>query len=99
MTDSDFLPLREVERFLTYNRPDIREIVLELRDLVWQVCPYATERILWGSLSYHNSAKGGPVKGAICQIEIEKDRIRLADSPFDRWSNPLKTHPGMKCGN
>jgi hypothetical protein len=88
VTDSDFLPLREVERFLTYNRPDIREIVLELRDLVWQVCPYATERILWGGLAYHNSAKGGPVKGAICQIELEKDRVRLAFIHGVRLTDP-----------
>lgn len=95
MTDSDFLPLRDVERFLTYTRPDIQEIVLELRDLVWQVCPDATERILWGGLSYHNPAKGGPVKGAICQIEIEKDRIRLAFIHGVRLTDPQ----GLLRGN
>ena len=88
MTSSEFLPLRDVERFLTYTHPDIKEIVLELRDLVWQVCPYATERILWGGLSYHNSLKGGPVKGAICQIEVEKDRVRLAFIHGVRLTDP-----------
>src|SRR3972149_2353357 len=36
------------------------------------------ERFLLGALSYHDSAKGGPVKGAICQIELKKDRVRIA---------------------
>jgi hypothetical protein len=53
-------------------------MVLELRSLVSSVCPNATERILWGGLSYHDSAKGGPVKGAICQIELDRNHVRIS---------------------
>ena len=78
MTASGFLSTVEVERFLSHSRPEVREIALELRNLIALTCPKATERILWGGLSYHDSAKGGPVKGAICQIEPERDRVRIA---------------------
>ena len=78
MTGSGFLSNVEVERFLSLTRPEMRDIALELRNLVALTCPHATERILWGGLSYHDSAKGGPVKGAICQIELERNRVRIA---------------------
>ena len=78
MEISGFLSIIEVERFLSSTRSEVRDLVLELRNLVNSVCPSATERILWGGLSYHDSAKGGPVKGAICQIELEGNHVRLS---------------------
>jgi hypothetical protein len=78
MGASGFLSNVEVERFLSFTRPEVRDIVLELRSLVYSICPYATERILWGGLSYHDSAKGGPVKGAICQIELDRNHVRIS---------------------
>ena len=78
MTGSGFLSHVEVERFLSLTCPKSRDIALELRDLIALTCPEATERILWGGLSYHDSAKGGPVKGAICQVELEGDRVRIS---------------------
>jgi hypothetical protein len=78
MQRTGFLTGAEVERFLWLASPRVKEIALELRSLVASVCPHATERILWGGLAYHDAAKGGPVKGAICQIEIERDCIRLS---------------------
>jgi hypothetical protein len=78
MGASGFLSSLEVERFLSFTPPEVRDIVLELRSLVSSICPNATERILWGGLSYHDSAKGGPVKGAICQIELDKNHVRLS---------------------
>jgi hypothetical protein len=71
MTGSGFLSNVEVERFLSFTCP-------ESRDLIALTCPEATERILWGALSYHDSAKGGPVNGAICQVELERDRVRIS---------------------
>ena len=47
-----FLSNAEVEGFLAFARPEIRDIALELRNLVAAVCPSATEKILWGGLSY-----------------------------------------------
>lgn len=78
MGASGFLSSIEIERFISFTRPEVRDIALELRNIVSSVCPYATERILWGGLSYHNPAKGGPVKGAICQIELDRNHVRLS---------------------
>jgi hypothetical protein len=73
-----FLSSAEVGRFLAFARPEIRDIALELRNLVVATCPGATEKILWGGLSYHDSTRGGPIKGAICQIEVEREQVRLS---------------------
>ena len=78
MGASGFLSSVEIERFLSFTQPEVRDIVLELRSLVSSICPNATERILWGGLSYHDSAKGGPVKGGICQIELDRNHVRLS---------------------
>jgi hypothetical protein len=78
MGASGFLSSVELERFLSFTRSEVRDIVLELRSLVSSICPNATERILWGGLSYHDSAKGGPVKGAICQIELQRNHVRIS---------------------
>jgi hypothetical protein len=48
----------------------------ELRNLIALTCPEATERILWGGLSYHDSAKGGPDSLPI------KDGPRAASSSY-----------------
>lgn len=78
MDDSRYLSSAEVGRFLAFAKPDLKEIVLELRNLVFSLCPHATERILWRGLSYHDAEKGGPVKGAICQIELDQDQVRIS---------------------
>ena len=51
MTASSFLSTVEVERFLSLTRPEVKDIALELRNLVALTCPEPTERILWGGLS------------------------------------------------
>jgi hypothetical protein len=78
MGASGFLSSIEVEHFLSFTPPEVRDIVVELRSLVSSVCPNATERILWGGLSYHDSVKGGPVKGAICQIQLDRNHVRIS---------------------
>lgn len=77
MVRDGFLPNLEVEGFLRFARPDLREIALEVRNLVISAAPAASERILWRGLSYHDPAKGGPVKGAICQVEVRRDCVRV----------------------
>lgn len=78
MEGSGYLATAEVEKFLAFACTEVRDIAFELRNIICSICPEASERILWGGLSYHDSAKGGPVKGAICQIEIETDHVRLS---------------------
>jgi hypothetical protein len=78
MDDAGFLPKVVVERFMSFARPDLRDIGFELRNLVFSVRPRATEFILWGGLSNHDASKGGPVKGAICQITVEREHVQIA---------------------
>jgi hypothetical protein len=94
MPRTGFLTGAEVERFFWLAPPRIKEIALELRNLVAAVCPQATERILWGGLAYHDAAKGGPVKGAICQIEIKRDCVRLSFIHGIRLSDPTSLLEG-----
>jgi hypothetical protein len=65
-------------RLLQYSQPEVREIVLELRNVISAACPQATETVLWGGLSYHDSGKGGRVKGAVCGLEFRKLPVRVS---------------------
>lgn len=88
MDGSGFLSVSQVERFLGFVRPELRDIALEARNLVASACPWATERILWGGLAYHDADKGGPVKGAICQIEVDRKQVRISFIHGARLSDP-----------
>src|SRR4030042_5777023 len=78
MREPHLMASAEVDRYLAFVPGPLKDIALELRNVVASVCPGATERILWGGLSYHDSRHGGPVKGAICQIELHRDHVRLS---------------------
>jgi hypothetical protein len=71
------LPLSYVETFLERTRPDLRDIVFELRNLIAFVAPRATEAILWKGINYYDKERGGPVSAGICQIIIMEDHVRL----------------------
>jgi hypothetical protein len=73
-----FHSVGEIERFLERKPVAFKDIVLELRNLIAEIAPYATEKILWGGLSYYDTSRGGPVRGGICQIEIHADHVRLS---------------------
>lgn len=88
MKKGEFLSIAEVEGFLTDVPPGLQDITLELRSMLARLCPQATERILWGGLSYHDSRKGGPVRGAICQIEPRDDHVRLSFVHGARLEDP-----------
>lgn len=73
------LSITEVQKFLDHTKPELQDIVLELRNIIAEVAPGATEIILWRGLTYYDDSRGGPVSGGICQIDIHhKDLIRLA---------------------
>jgi hypothetical protein len=78
MSAGEFLSLVEVERYLQHKPAYLRDVALELRNLVAMVVPHAAERILWKGLSYHDPGRGGPIKGGVCQIEIRRDHVRLS---------------------
>lgn len=72
------LPIHEVETFLHQTPIHLQEIVLELRNIIVSVAPDAVEVIRWGGLSYFHEGRGGIVSAGICQIGLERDRVRLA---------------------
>lgn len=72
------LSVAEVQNFLERTKPELQDIVLELRNIIAEVAPTATEIILWRGLTYYDESRGGPVSGGICQIGIHQDHIRLA---------------------
>ncbi|MGD8813609.1 MAG: DUF1801 domain-containing protein [Anaerolineales bacterium] len=78
MSEGHYLSINDVERFLQHQPQHLRDIALELRNLIVSVAPCASERILWGGLSYYDHQRGGPVKAGICQIEIRENHVRLA---------------------
>lgn len=72
------LSLHEIEQFISKVPPPLRDIVLELRNLVAEVAPDATEIILWKGITYYHAQRGGPVSAGICQVGLHPDHIRLA---------------------
>ena len=71
-------PTREIELYLESTPTELRDIVLELRSLIFSVAPSATETTHRKGFSYYDEARGGPVSAGICQIGLERDHVRLA---------------------
>jgi hypothetical protein len=71
------LSLHEIETFLQHTSPDLQDIVLELRNVIFCVAPDAVEVIRWGGLSYFHEGRGGIVSAGICQIGIHSGYVRL----------------------
>jgi hypothetical protein len=71
------MTVSQVRTFLAGLPAEVREIVSTLRDVVRRTVPQAEESMLWGGLSYHRPEVGGRVKGAVCQIGVKGNRVRL----------------------
>ena len=70
------LPYHTIEGFLKFTPPDLREIVLEMRNIVAEVAPDAIEDIRHGGIVCYFGS-GGPVSTGICGIAIKPDHVRL----------------------
>lgn len=70
-------PYHDIERFLQFVSPDLKEIVFELRNLIADVAPDVTEDIRHGGLAYYFARSGGLVSAGICGISLKPDHIRL----------------------
>lgn len=75
------LTSREIEEFYRGTPTDLLAIVMELRSLIFSICPDVTEIIQWKGISYYISSRGGPVSANLCQIFVatglaEKNRPR-----------------------
>jgi hypothetical protein len=71
-------PTREIEFYLESTPTELRDIVLELRSLIFSVAPSATETIHPKGFTYYDESRGGPVSAGICQIALQRDHVRLA---------------------
>ena len=72
------LPTLFLDRHLEHIRPELRDIILELRNIIASVAPNATETLHRWGLTYYDKERGGPVSAGICQIGFHQDHIRLA---------------------
>jgi hypothetical protein len=77
MAQSRFHSLSEVESALRFQRPDLVDLLLEVRSIVVGVNPPATERIHSRGLAFYDADKGGTIKGGICFVDIQDDHVRL----------------------
>ena len=75
-------PRHDIELYLTQAAPQLsreqRDIIFELRDIIATIAPTATETRHRKGFSYYYAERGGPVSAGICQINWERDHIRLA---------------------
>jgi hypothetical protein len=75
-------PTRDIELYLAQAAPHLsreqRDIIFELRDIVAMIAPTATEAVHRKGFSYYYAERGGPVSAGLCQINWERDHIRLA---------------------
>jgi hypothetical protein len=71
------LPERSIEIYLQQVPVELRDIVLEIRNIVASVAPNATESQHSRGFSYYFKERGGPVSAGICQVGIFRDHIRL----------------------
>lgn len=71
------LPFHAIEALLKFTPSRLTEIILELRNLVAEVAPDATEDMSHGGLVYYFGELGGPVSAGICGIAIKPGHVRL----------------------
>jgi len=67
----------DLKEFLDALSPATRKLVSVLRKVIRRTAPETEESVLWGGLSYHRPHVGGRVKGAVCQIVVKGDSVRL----------------------
>jgi hypothetical protein len=77
MTRSRFHSLAEVEKAFRFERPDLVDVLIEIRNIVMRVNPLATERIHSRGITFYDPDKGGTIKGGICFVDILDDYVRL----------------------
>jgi hypothetical protein len=62
------LSVQEIEEYYKELPAELLDIVLELRSVIYTLCPEVTEIIQWKGLTYYDSSRGGPVSAGLCQI-------------------------------
>jgi hypothetical protein len=72
------IPLAELIAHYRNLPPELLDILVELRNLVAQIAPGASEEVRRQGLVYYCAERGGPVSAGICQILVQPDCIHLA---------------------
>lgn len=72
------LSTHEVERIIEHTSPELRDIVMELRNIVASIAPEAAEEFRNKGFIIYDARRGGPVSAGICQILLIHDHIELA---------------------
>ena len=83
------LPTSNLVHYLDHVSPEIRDIVLELRNLIASIAPDAAEVRHSKGFSYFHEQRGGTVSAGICQIIIFTDHVDLAFIHGAFLSDPL----------
>lgn len=76
--EESMLPTHRLEEHLAHIPARLRDIIMEIRNIVASVAPDATEVMHSRGMSYYDAKHGGTVSAGICQIIIFRDHIRLA---------------------
>ncbi len=69
--------LSVVESAFRFQRPDLVDLLLEIRNIVAGVNPSVVERIGSRGLTFYDPDKGGTITGGICFVDIQEDHVRL----------------------
>lgn len=67
----------DVTEFLNSLSPATKKLVSALRNMIRRTAHDTEESVAWGGLSYHRPKVGGRVKGAVCQIVVKGESVRL----------------------
>jgi hypothetical protein len=77
MSESYLDSLKVVESAFRFFRPDLVEILLEVRSIAFSVKPWATERIRASGITLFDATKGGTITGGICFVDIPDGFVRV----------------------
>jgi hypothetical protein len=72
------LTTRAILNHYQFIDPRLLDIVIELRNIIAEIRPDATEAILRQGMVYFDAVRGGHVSAGICQILIRDDCVHLA---------------------
>jgi hypothetical protein len=72
------LSISEIERYFQSEPPNLLEIILELRNLIFMIAPDATEMIQWKGVTYFDANRGGSISAGICQIHVVNHCVHLS---------------------
>ena len=71
------MPSSEFQKIFEHYPGEIQEICLGVRDLVFEVVPTAWERSKMGGVGYFLEEGSSPLKGMICHMTAEYDRVKI----------------------